>query len=57
MTAYLPGSIRPPSLPKEGVLDLIVANRAREIAKERRLGRFLVKNPVQRRKPLSLAFA
>ncbi len=55
MTASLPGSIRPPSPSGAGVLDLIVANRAREIAKERRLGRFLVKSPMQRRKPLSLA--
>lgn len=50
-----PGKAASPSGP--GVIDLIVANRAREIAKERRLGRFLVKNPVQRRKPFSLACA
>ncbi|MCH7807080.1 MAG: bifunctional indole-3-glycerol-phosphate synthase TrpC/phosphoribosylanthranilate isomerase TrpF [Proteobacteria bacterium] len=57
MTAYLPGSIRPPSLPKEGVLDLIVANRAREIAKERRRNRAPVLNAGKRRKPLSLTLA
>ncbi|MCH8081759.1 MAG: bifunctional indole-3-glycerol-phosphate synthase TrpC/phosphoribosylanthranilate isomerase TrpF [Proteobacteria bacterium] len=54
MTAYLPGSIRPPSLPKEGVLDLIVANRTREIARERQQNQMPLKNKVKRRKPLSL---
>ena len=57
MTEHPLRSIRPSSPSGAGVLDLIVQNRAQEIAEERRRNRAPVLNTGKRRKPLSLALA